>query len=148
MEGWKKDSRREVVMVDIDELVPKDHLLRKVERVMDYDWIYEKLDSYYNHDVGRPGTDPVVLIKMVLIQHLFGIPSLRQTHREIQVNLAYRWFLGYSLLDNIPHFATVSYAFCNRFPSELSEEIFTHILNKALNNRMVDASVIFIDDVN
>ena len=145
MEGWKKDSRREVVMVDIDELVPKDHLLRKVERVMDYDWIYEKLDSYYNHDVGRPGTDPVVLIKMVLIQHLFGIPSLRQTHREIQVNLAYRWFLGYSLLDSIPHFATVSYAFCNRFPAELSEEIFTHILSKALNNRMVDPSVIFID---
>ena len=59
-----------------------------------------------------PGTDPVVLIKMVLIQHLFGIPSLRQTYREIQVNVAYRWFLGYGLLDNIPHFATVSYAFC------------------------------------
>ena len=44
--------------------------------------------------------------RMVLIQHLFGIPSLRQTYREIQVNVAYRWFLGYGLLDNIPHFAT------------------------------------------
>ena len=82
---------------------------------------------------------------MVLIQHLFGIPSLRQTYREIQVNVAYRWFLGYSLLDEIPHFATVSYAFCKRFPAELSEEIFAHILNKALNNRMVDPSEIFID---
>ena len=82
---------------------------------------------------------------MVLIQHLFGIPSLRQTHREIQVNMAYRWFLGYGLLDEIPHFATVSYAFCKRFPPELSEEIFEHILNKALNNRMVDPSIIFID---
>jgi hypothetical protein len=81
----------------------------------------------------------------VLIQHLFGIPSLRQTYREIQVNLAYRWFLGYGLLDEIPHFATVSYAFCKRFPPELSEEIFEHILNKALNNRMVDPSMIFID---
>ena len=89
--------------------------------------------------------DPVVLIKMVLIQHLFGISSLRQTHREIQVNLAYRWFLGYGLLDNIPHFATVSYAFCNRFPEELVGEIFTHILNKALNHHMVDPSTIFID---
>ena len=75
---------------------------------------------------------------MVLIQHLFGIPSLRQTQREIQVNLAYRWFLGYGLLDDIPHFATVSYAFCKRFPDELTTEIFEHILNKALNNRMVD----------
>ena len=82
---------------------------------------------------------------MVLIQHLFGISSLRQTHREIQVNLAYRWFLGYGLLDNIPHFATVSYAFCNRFPEELVGEIFTHILNKALNHHMVDPSTIFID---
>jgi transposase len=65
-----------------------------------------------------------VLIKMVLIQHLFGIASLRQTYRDIQVNVAYRWFLGYSLLEEIPHFATVSYAFCKRFPPELSEEIF------------------------
>ena len=145
MEEWKKDARREVVITDIDALVPEEHLLRKIEKVMDYDWLYERLDPYYNHEVGRPGTDPVVLIKMVLIQHLFGIPSLRQAHREIQVNLAYRWFLGYGLLDNIPHFATVSYAFCKRFPPELAEEIFEHILNKAVNNRMVDPSAIFID---
>ena len=145
MENWKKNGRKEVVITDIEALVPKDHLLRKIERVMDYDWLYERLDPYYCHDNGRPGTDPVVLIKMVLIQHLFGIPSLRQTHREIQVNLAYRWFLGYGLLDEIPHFATVSYAFCKRFPPELSEEIFAHILNKAINNRMIDLSAIFID---
>ena len=145
MEEWKRDGRKDVVIVDLDALVPKEHLLRKIEKVMDYDWLYERLDPYYCHDNGRPGTDPVVLIKMVLIQHLFGIPSLRQTYREIQDTLSYRWFLGYSLLDNIPHFATVSYAFCKRFPEELSEEIFEHILNKALNNRMVDPSVIFID---
>lgn len=145
VEQWKKDVRHEPVIVDIDALVPADHLFRKIEKVMDYDWLYERLDPYYCHDNGRPGTDPVVLIKMVLIQHLFGIPSLRQTHREIQVNMAYRWFLGYGLLDSIPHFATVSYAFCKRFPAELTEEIFDHILNKALNNRMVDPSIIFID---
>ena len=145
MEEWKRDTRKEVVITDLDALVPEDHLLRKIEKVMDYDWLYERLSPYYCHDNGRPGTDPVVLIKMVLIQHLFGIPSLRQTYREIQVNLTYRWFLGYSLLDEIPHFATVSYAFCKRFPPELSEEIFAHILNKAINHRMVDASAIFID---
>ena len=95
MEQWQQDNRRDVVMVDIDQLVPKDHLLRKIEKVMDYDWLYERLSPYYCHGVGRDGTDPVVLIKMVLIQHLFGIPSLRQTYREIQLNVAYRWFLGY-----------------------------------------------------
>ena len=72
MENWKKDSRKDIVMVDVDALVPPDHLLRKVERVMDYDWLYERLSPYYCADNGRPGTDPVVLIKMVLIQHLFG----------------------------------------------------------------------------
>ena len=145
MDQWRKDARKEPIIIDIDSLVPTDHLLRKIEKVMDYEWLYERLNPYYNHNNGRPGTDPVVLIKMVLIQHLFGIPSLRQTHREIQVNLAYRWFLGYGLLDEIPHFATVSYAFCKRFPEELTTEIFEHILNKALNNRMVDPSTVFID---
>ena len=127
MEGWRKDARHEPIIVDLEALVPKEHLLRKIEKVMDYEWLYERLDPYYCHDNGRPGTDPVVLVKMVLIQHLFGIPSLRQTYREIQVNNAYRWFLGYGLLDNIPHFATVSYAFCKHFPEELTSEIFEHI---------------------
>jgi len=145
MEDRRKDARREPVITDLDALVPKDHMLRKIEKVMDYEWLYERLDPYYCHDNGRPGTDPVVLIKMVLIQHLYGIPSLRQTWARIQDTISYRWFLGYSLLDNIPHFATVSYAFCKRFPEELSTEIFEHILNKALNNRMVDPEMVFID---
>lgn len=119
--------------------MPKEHLLRKIERVMDYEWLYERLDPYYCHDNGRPGTDPVVLVKMVLIQHLFGIPSLRQTYREIQVNNAYRWFLGYGLLDNIPHFATVSYAFCQRFPDKLTSEIFEQMLINSLRTyRMLE----------
>lgn len=145
MEQWRKDARREAVIIDLEALVPQDHLLRKIEKVMDYEWLYERLSPYYCHDNGRPGTDPVVLIKMVLIQHLFGIPSLRQTYARINDTLSYRWFLGYGLLDDIPHFATVSYAFCKRFPEELTQEIFEHILNKALNNRMVDPNIIFID---
>lgn len=139
MEGWRKDARHEPIIVDLEALVPKEHLLRKIEKVMDYEWLYERLDPYYCHDNGRPGTDPVVLVKMVLIQHLFGIPSLRQTYREIQVNNAYRWFLGYGLLDNIPHFATVSYAFCQRFPDELPSEIFEQMLINSLRTyRMLE----------
>ena len=139
MEGWRKDARHEPIIVDLEALVPKEHLLRKIERVMDYEWLYERLDPYYCHDNGRPGTDPVVLVKMVLIQHLFGIPSLRQTYREIQVNNAYRWFLGYGLLDNIPHFATVSYAFCQPFPDELTSEIFEQMLINSLRTyRMLE----------
>ena len=146
MESRITDKRKEAMVVDIDMLVPKEHLLRKIDKVMDYEWLYARLEPYYkNKYTGRPNADPVVLIKMVLIQHLYGIRSLRQTWREIDMNIAYRWFLGYDLLESIPHFATVSYAFCQRFPAELSQEIFEHILNKAINNRMVDPSIVYID---
>lgn len=145
MEKWGQDKRRDVVLVDIDQLVPADHMLRKIEKIMDYEWLYERLNPYYCHDNGRPGTDPVVLIKMVLVQHLYGIPSLRQTQERVNDTVSYRWFLGYSLLDKIPHFATVSYAFCQRFPAELPAEIFAHILNKAINNHAVEPGAVFID---
>ena len=84
MEKHAEGARRKAMVIDIDMLVPKDHLLRKIEKVMDYDWLYERLNPLYNDKVGRPGTDPVVLIKMVLIHHLFGIPSLRQTWRVLR----------------------------------------------------------------
>ena len=132
----QKDNRREVAITDIEGFVTGEHLLRKIERVMDYEWLYQKLESYYCADNGRRGIDPVVLIKMVLIQHLYGIPSLRQTYQRVCDTISYRWFLGYGLLDTIPHFATVSYAFCKRFPLDTAEEIFEHILNKAINNRL------------
>ena len=137
MEEWRRDGRKEVVMVDLEALVPKEHLLRKIEKVMDYEWLYDRLAPYYCHDNGRPGADPVVLIKMVLIQHLFGIPSLRQTYQRIRDTLSYRWFLGYELLEEIPHFAMVSDAFCRCFQDEVISEIFEQILTKVLNHRVV-----------
>lgn len=60
----KRDGRRDIVMTDVEALVPKEHLLRKVGKVMDYDWLYERLSPYYCEDNGLPGIDPVVLIKM------------------------------------------------------------------------------------
>ena len=79
----ERDGRREVAVTDIEALVPENHLVRKIEKVMDYEWIYERVAPYYSAAKNvRPGTDPVVLVKMVLLQHLFGIPSLRQTYQR------------------------------------------------------------------
>ena len=75
------DGRREVAITDIEALVPENHLVRKIEKVMDYEWIYERVAPYYSTAKNvRPGTDPVVLIKMVLIQHLFGIARAHDAH--------------------------------------------------------------------
>ena len=79
MDEWRKDARRDVVITDIDALVPEDHLLRKIEKVMDYDWLYERLDPYYNHEVGRPGTDPVT----------WHLPMKEVTRLERTVTLDY-----------------------------------------------------------
>ena len=73
MEKWRKDVRKEPIIIDIDSLVPSEHLLRKIKKVMDYEWLYERLDPYYNHHNGRPGTDPVVLIKSICMAFLLCV---------------------------------------------------------------------------
>jgi len=139
------DERRETKIVCLEDLVPKDHLLRKIEKAVDFKDIYPMVAQYYCEDNGRPAVDPVVLVKIVLIWHLFGIRSLRQTLKEIPVNIAYRWFLGFGFETAIPHFATVSYAFATRFPSELSERIFAWILDAAVAKGYVKAEAVFFD---
>ena len=137
--------RNEVKIVCIEDLVPEDHLLRKIEKTVDFNEIYPMVKKYYSEDNGRPAVDPVILVKIVLIWHLFGLRSLRQTLKEIQVNLAYRWFLGFGIDTTVPHFATVSYAFATRFPSELFQEIFAWILESAVAKKFVKAETVFID---
>lgn len=98
------EGRYQLSIVSLDELVPKDHLVRKIENAIDFSFIYDLVEDRYSLDTGRPSIDPVVLIKMVLIQYLFGIRSMRQTIKEIETNVAYRWFLGYDFSQPIPHF--------------------------------------------
>jgi transposase len=100
----------------------------------------------YCDDNGRPSIDPVVLFKIVLIQYLFGIRSMRQTIKEIEVNMAYRWFLGYDLTESIPHFTTFGKNYLRRFAgTDIFEKIFERILSEAVNAGFVDASAVFID---
>lgn len=102
-------SREQVEIICLEDLVPQDHLLRKIDRAVDFNKIYEFVEELYCLDNGRPSIDPVILFKMVLIQHLYGIRSLRRVAEESSMNVAYRWFLGYSLNDTTPHFSTLSY---------------------------------------
>ncbi len=105
----EKEERTQVELICMDSLVPDDHLLRKIDRAIDFTHIYDFVEDLYCHNNGRPSVDPVVLFKMVLIQHLYGITSLRRTAEEVRANIYYRWFLGYQLNQQTPHFSTVSY---------------------------------------
>ena len=89
-------------IVDTESLVPPEHLLRKIDAAVDFTRIYDMVEPLYCLDNGRPSIDPVVLFKMVLIQHLYGLPSLRRTAEEVSANMCYRWFLGYRLQEETP----------------------------------------------
>ena len=127
--------------------MPQNHILRKIDRAIDFSFIYEEVEGLYSpYDMGRPGIDPVSLFKIVFIQYLFGIRSMRQTIQEIDVNVAYRWFIGYGLLEPVPHFSTFSKNYTRRFQgTAVFEHIFQHILEEAVDAGLVDASAIFID---
>lgn len=89
----------QVQIVSLEQLVPKDHLLRKVDEAVDFNFIYDLVENKYSTETGRPSIDPVTLIKIPIIQYMFGIKSMRQTIKDIEVNVAYRWFLGLGFYD-------------------------------------------------
>ena len=141
----EKSERNTLEMVSLEGLVPQDHLLRKIDCAVDFTRIYDFVEDLYCADNGRPCVDSVVLFKMVLIQHLYGIPSLRRTVEEISMNIAYRWFLGYLLNESVPHFATISYNFRHRFNEDTIEKVFTWILFEAQKSGYLSPEVVFMD---
>jgi len=144
LKKWQNE-RDQVEMVWLEDLVPKEHLLRQIDAAVDFGKIYGIVDELYSEDTGRPSVDPVVLVKMVLLQHLYGLPSLRRTAAEVEVNVAYRWFLGYGLREETPHFSTLSYNFRHRFNSETVDWIFSWILDEIADAGYLSPSAVFID---
>lgn len=132
--------------VSIEELVPKDHLLRKIDKVIDFGFIRERVKDLYCADNGRPAIDPVVLFKMLFIGYLYGTRSERQLVRDIQVNVAYRWFLGFGLTDKIPDASTISQNRRRRFSeSTIYQEIFDEMVLQAIRRKMVDGTTLYTD---
>lgn len=145
----KKDrnEQKQIQFISLEDLVPKDHILRIIDKAIDFSFIYDEVkDMYCPLDTGRHGIDPVSLFKIAFIQYLFGIRSMRQTIKEIDVNVAYRWFIGYSLTEPIPHFSTFSKNYTRRFKeTKIFEHIFFRILKEANDSGFIDASSVFID---
>ena len=141
----KKEDQSEVEFVIIDDLVPQDHLLRKVDKYIDFSFIEDKVRPFYSENNGRP-SDPIQLFKMMFIGYFYGIRSERQLEREIQTNVAYRWFLGLRLTDTVPDHSTISWNRQNRFKgTNIFQEIFDEIVFQAMQHKMVGGRVLFSD---
>ena len=132
--------------VELDRLVPDDHLLRFIDKWVDFSFIYQKVEHLYCLDNGRPSLDPVRMFKMLVIGYLYGIRSERQLIREIQVNLAYRWFIGLNLEDKVPDASTFSQNRRRRFnDSTVYQEIFDEVVLQAQRKHMVKGKRLYTD---
>ncbi len=135
----------QVQMVCVDELVPADDVLRRVERLVDWMQVRRTAEPFYS-DFGRPGVDPVVLVKVFLVAAIRGVESMRETMRIARVDLAIRRFLGYGLTESLPDRATFSYAQCVRFASStVFEQLFTQVLASCREAGLWDGSRLIVD---
>lgn len=146
MMGALKNHRDERVSVSVEELVPQDHFLRAIEATISFEFIEEKLRPYYCENNGRPSIHPIVLFKMMFIGYFYGIRSERRLEKEIKTNIAYRWFLGFSLSDTIPDHSTISWNRRTRFiHTNIFGKIFDEIVRQATKHRMVGGRALMTD---
>ena len=139
---YKKDC---IILSTLDQLVPEEHIVRKLDNCIDFTFIEELVKDLYS-DFGRPSIPPVVLFKLIFINIIFGINSMRRTCEECKVNVAYRWFLGLSIYDEIPNYSTWSQNYIRRYKnSNVFNEIFDTILNQAMDYNFIDMETVFED---
>ena len=137
---------------NLDDVVPQDHLLRDIDRLLDFTELREHLAPYYSH-TGRPSVDPELMIRMLLIGYCCGIRSERQLCYEVTMNLAYRWFCKLSITDKIPDHSTFSKNRHGRFrEAEAFRFVFEQVLKRCMDEGLiggegfaVDASVVKAD---
>ena len=89
----RQSGQMSIVILDLAELIPTDHILRKINQMAPFDFIYKLVAPYYPANV-RPSVDPISMFKMLLVRYLYGIKSECWLIQEIQLNIAYRWFCG------------------------------------------------------
>ena len=136
----------------LDEVIPGDHLVRQINSALDLTWVHAELAPYYS-TTGRPSIDPVLMIRMLIIGYVFAIRSERQICREVQVNLAYRWFCELGLEDSIPDHSVFSRARNERFrESDVFRRVFERVVGSCIaagfvggEGFAVDASLIEAD---
>lgn len=136
----------------LEEAVPGDHAVRDIAAVLDLSWVYSELEPFYPK-IGRPSIDPVLIIRMLIIGYVFAIRSERALCRDVQVNLAYRWFCGLSIEDKVPDHSNFSRARHDRFgTSDVFRRVFERVVEACIAAGLVggegfavDASLIAAD---
>ena len=142
----KEYEQSEMILYTMDELVPEDSLFRKIDACIDFTFIYDEVKDLYCCTNGRPSIDPVVLFKLVFIEALEGLKSMRKTCEKIKVDAEYRWFLGIPFGKSTPHYSTFSQNYIRRYAgTEVFENIFVKIVEQAIQYGLVKGETFFTD---
>jgi transposase len=109
MIGKKDRSQRSLLIPGtIEDFIPEDHILKRVDKVLNLSWLREEVESSYCEENGRPGIDPESAVRLMLAGFFHGIVHDRKLMREAQVNLAIRWFMGYGLTEKLPDHSSLT----------------------------------------
>lgn len=141
-----ENIQSEIILYTLEDLVPEDSLYRKIDKYIDFTFIYDEVKDLYCSNNGRNSVDPVVLFKLVFIQAIDGLKSMRRTCEKAKVDLEYRWFLGIPLGKNTPHYSTFSQNYIRRFKgTDIFEKIFVNIVEQAIRYNLVKGETFFTD---
>lgn len=127
----------------LEEMVPREHLLRQIGEAVDFSFVRPLCQRYYSH-TGQPSVDPVVLFKLLLVGYLYGITSERRLLQEVGLNLAYRWFVGYDLDEVVPDHSVLSKARA-RLGTAVFEEFFRRSIGLCREAGLLSEGPVYVD---
>lgn len=143
--GEKKKEEKFFYYLRPEELIPEDHILRLIDRYVDFSFIRTKVEHLYSH-TGRPSVDPDVMMRMILVGYLFGITSERRLCDEVGMHLGYRWFVGLALDEKVPDHSTFSKNRHGRFKeSGIYQQIFDQIVLQCIEKGLVSGKHLTVD---
>ena len=142
----KTQQQGEYELVLLEELVPQDHFLRKVDAAVDFSFIHDMCKDLYCLDNGRPAIEPELLFKMLLLGYLYGIKSEIKLAQAVNENIAFKLFLGLKLTEKGPDHATISANRVRRFrDNNIAEQIFDEILRQCIAKGLVGGAILYTD---
>lgn len=145
MLGHKNRDQLELfVSGPLPQLIPDEHILVRIDRVLDLGWLREAVGDFYCADNGRPRIDPEVAVRLMLAGFLLGIVHDRRLMREAQVNIATRWFLGYSLHENLPDHSSLS-RIRQRWGADLFRRIFERTVKSCIDAKIATGEIVHVD---
>src|SRR5690242_18811859 len=140
----ERDQLELFIIGSLRQLIPDEHVLARVDRVLDLSWLRGEVSDCYCLDDGRPGIDPEVAVRLMLAGLLLGFVHDRKLMREAHVNIAIRWFIGYGLHEALPDHSSLT-RIRQRWGAERFRQIFKRTVEACLGAKIATAEVVHID---